>query len=115
MEIKLSKAETDWLGWAMLEGDIISHEEGFELKNQTLTINVMSRKMQDKLHFQLYEKRFRRSRADTNVATQLYDRLYDLDLQQCDGCLGPGARRILSGKKGLYCESCAPTEAEVAV
>lgn len=115
MEIKLTRDEADWLGWAMIYGDIVSHEEGFEFNNQVLTIDSISRSMMEKLHFQLYEKRFRRSRADKDVATRLYDRLYDLDLQRCDGCLGPGARRILSGKKGLYCESCAPTEAKVAV
>ena len=114
MKIKLSEAEANWFGWAMVYGDIVSHDEGFELKNQVLTINSISREMMGKLHFQLYEKRFRRSKADKDVATKLYDKLYDLNLQQCDQCFGPSARRV-SGKKGLYCESCAPTEAEVAV
>lgn len=114
MRIKLSKAEADWFGWAMVYGDIVSHDEGFELKNQVLTIDSISRGMMDRLHFQLYEKRFRRSRADKGVATRLYDRLYDLNLRQCDSCRGPGARRV-SGKKGLHCESCEPAEAEVAV
>ncbi len=114
MEIKLSKAEADWLGWAMIYGDIVSHDEGFELKNQVLIIDSISCEMMDKLRFQLYEKRFRRSRADKGVATRLYDRLYDLNLFQCVSCRGPGARRV-SGEKGLVCESCSPAEAEVTV
>lgn len=114
MEIKLTKAEADWLGWAMIYGDIVSHEEGFELKNRVLTIDSISSEMMSKLRFQLYEKRFRRDRADKDVATKLYDRLYDLNLFQCVSCRGPGARRV-SGKKGFHCVSCEPAAAQVAV
>lgn len=114
MDIKLSKAEAGWFGWAMIYGDIVSHDEGFEFKNQVLTIDSISSEMMRKLRFQLYEKRFRRDRADKGVATKLYDRLYDLNLFQCVSCRGPGARRV-SGEKGLRCESCSPAEAEVAV
>lgn len=115
MEIKLNKEAADWLGWAMLEGNIISHEQGFEFKDRTLKIDVIPKEMYSELRYRLVDKRFRRSKANKDVALDLFLALQDYDILKCDKCGGPGAKttnRSLQ-KNAWICPSCMPQPAAV--